>query len=387
MLPFGRMLSYGNIAPVPVIDFKKNLQLEYNNVMYLSEHGDLYGYGWNNFGQLGLGDNTSRTSFVVLHTDVIAYWTGVHGAFLITSTGRIKFSGTTTAFPQIGNSVLSWVDVTDIFGALNIKHTDIKEISISESVRVLLHDGRLFACGRNYYGECGNGTNQTISTLSEMPINSIDSIFCSYFGTHMLKGSDAYFFGTTSNGTGGTGDAIGTIILTPKLTLSNVGHISALYDITWWFSNGRVYWSGLNTQYQAGNGSSTSTPAISPTLNPAVGINVSDYDTLQAPSSIGNSSIGSPIVSYTNYVRLSGRNDYGQCGNGSTAYVPNLYLMPISVLGTWDNVKYVYRSNSISAIITKDGKLYMCGGYGVTPLPDGTTSVKALKLMANMPWY
>lgn len=68
MLPFGRILHYGNIAPEPV-KIKKVLICGQSSFA-LDSTGKLYSTGANNNGQLGIGNKITQTSWVLASTGV-----------------------------------------------------------------------------------------------------------------------------------------------------------------------------------------------------------------------------------------------------------------------------------------------------------------------------
>ncbi|QCW18649.1 hypothetical protein SEPL_427 [Salmonella phage SE_PL] len=58
MIPFTRILSYGNEVKAPTI-LGERVQVNYSAAWYLHRNGDLYAIGQNNLGQLGTGDTTN----------------------------------------------------------------------------------------------------------------------------------------------------------------------------------------------------------------------------------------------------------------------------------------------------------------------------------------
>ncbi|AXC38986.1 UNVERIFIED_ORG: hypothetical protein [Escherichia phage CMSTMSU] len=52
MLPFARMVKYGNIAPVPVVPTIKDFKIGFSHEVLLDSAGDVWGIGYNTDGQL-----------------------------------------------------------------------------------------------------------------------------------------------------------------------------------------------------------------------------------------------------------------------------------------------------------------------------------------------
>lgn len=396
MLPFVRMLEYGNIKPVPEpIEFYEVLQQQYYNTLYLHKPTNtLYGYGLNINNQLGLTNTNAVNQFTVLSTACEKFWTGVFGTLLIDISGSIYYAGSNIAFPQIsGTQTVYWQNVTTYFNALGITSDMIKSVHIGASTRVLLNDGRVACCGNNAYAECGTGVLGPINTLQIVPQFGTDVQFmaCSVYGTHYINADKkSYFVGENSNGTSGTGNANNSNIGAHTLTNTNVSHISANFTTTWWFmENGDVYWCGMNNTGQAGNDSFASGYTLLPQKNSVISGTI-DIQSLMSPSSLTVQDIGAPIAKYPSYVRNCGINECGQLGLGTTTQFERSWnAMNINVLGTYNNILVVSKDARSSSILTNDYKLYCCGGMNSNGqrLPDGSYFTMTLKLMENMPWY
>ncbi|WP_334274939.1 hypothetical protein [Escherichia coli] len=397
MLPFGRMIKYGNIAPGPSpVAFSDVLQQHYTNCMYLhTPTNTLYGYGNNNLCQLGVGNQSIVSTFTVLARGCAAFWLGVHGSLMIDLDNRIYYTGSGAAFPDYGDATLvngfmtQWTDVTVAFNKIGVIANMIKSVHIGESTRILLTDGRVIACGKNTYGECGSGNTNAIPTLTVMTdMGEVSQLACSLQGTHYLKtNKDAWFCGKDNVGASGCG-AAGVVHLN-KLVTSNVEYISATYDITWWFiRGGYVYYSGSNSFAQAGNGTFSSTNQLRPTRNLDLASIVVD-DNFVCPSNMGNSSIGTPMAKYDPNIRSGGVNTYGQEGTGNNNIVTKWNTFNISAItGGFDNILMASKDWCRTIIITKDYKVYACGGFNGSGgiLPDGTYAIKTLTLMPTQQW-
>lgn len=395
MLPFARMVKYGNKLPIPdPVEFTDVLQQHYTNAMYLHKPTNtLYGYGGNNLSQLGLGNQSTVSTFTVLATHCAAFWLGVHGSLMIDLDNRIYFTGNTVAFPDYGDATpvngyfRTWTDVTAAFNKINVHANLIKSVHIGESTRILLHDGRVVVCGKNANAECGTGNQNSIPVLTVVTgMGEVSQLACSLQGTHYLKtNKEAWFCGKDNFGESGGGTS--SYVFTNKLIRSNVDYISATYDVTWWFTAGRVYWSGRNNSGQAGNGTTSTTNQLTTVQNSQVIVNISDG--FLCPSNMGNSTIGAPMAQYPSYVRSAGINTYGQEGTGNTTIITSWGAFSLNAIqGGYDNVLMASKDWSRTIIITKDYKLYACGGFNGSGgnLPDGTSVIKTLTLMPTQLW-
>ncbi|SCA80121.1 hypothetical protein PSLUR01_00144 [Escherichia phage vB_Eco_slurp01] len=72
MLPFARMMNYGNIAPVP-LQIKKIIPTDLD-VVVLYTDGQLYARGNNSFGKFGRGNNTALKSWTLIRENVNDCW-------------------------------------------------------------------------------------------------------------------------------------------------------------------------------------------------------------------------------------------------------------------------------------------------------------------------
>ncbi len=103
----------------------------------LKQDNTLYGCGWNEHGQLGLGDKTNRTIFTII----------------------------------------------------GINTNDIKSIYCGDGHTLILkNDGTLWGCGKNDYGQLGLGdkNNRNIFTQITTNANNIKSVYCSDDSTFIL---------------------------------------------------------------------------------------------------------------------------------------------------------------------------------------------------------
>lgn len=392
MIPFARVLKYGNtVEPPEPIEFDEVLQQQYTNTMYLHKPTNtLYGYGTNNYYQLGLKVNTTITTFSVSATNCAAFWVGVQGSMMIDTDHKIYYTGAQAVFPQAGTAggyIVGWTDVTAYFDMIGVTANMIKGVYIGESTRILLKDGRVLACGRNTNAECGSGNSNAIPTLQVMTtMGEVIHMACTLQGTHYIKSNkQAWFCGRDNSGESGGGGS--AQIYTNKFIIANVDFISTTYDVCWWFVAGRIYWAGRNNTGQAGNGATTIVITNTPTLNSVVSLALpSDF---HCPSAMGNASIGTPIATYPSLVRSGGANAYGQQGTGNTGTVLTWATFNInSIQGGYSNILMATKDWCRTIIITKDYKLYACGGFngGGGNLPNGAYAVTTLTLMPTQLW-
>ena len=133
----------------------KQIACTFSNTWVLKNDGSLWACGWNEYGHLGLGDTTNRNTFTQIITNVKQIYAGVSNSIFI-----IKNDGTLWAcgynyYGQlgIGTNTQGFISFTQV----NINANDIKCIACAHTVTVLIkNDGTLWGCGYNSGGELGS---------------------------------------------------------------------------------------------------------------------------------------------------------------------------------------------------------------------------------------
>lgn len=398
MIPFARIVKYGN--KVEHFESKANssvIQAQYSNVCVLKD-GSLYGYGYNNYGQLGTGSTTAVNSFVKIKDGVLKYWLGVYGTLVLSTDGKFFYSGMSAAFPQLsllpGNptSVNIFTDVTQFFTAANLNVSMIADCYIGESMRILSTNGEIFVCGRNSYGECGVGTTTQVPVLSRVSINKVDSLRCSFDCTFVNIGGVIHGCGKNEYGQLGVNN-INVITSFTTNGMNNVKDVFASQTTTWFFKgDGKIWWCGANNGAQAGNNTMSANKQMIPIQNSQSTAVWDAANAIKVQSSLTNTTTGGALFGASAQWRTCGNNYYGQIGNGSSATTPvqALFSIPLGLFTSYDNINTACKDWCRAFIMTNDYKLYACGGDSGSDsyrLPDGSINQRVYKLMASMPWY
>lgn len=168
MIPFARILQYGNIAPaLPKINA---IYGTYTHGGISYDNGEFYVRGYNVKGQLGIGNYTSITNrWIPVRppasdtTLIIDMFLGYESSTMWTEK-NLYVCGSMRAF-GMGTSynLPSWSTFSLPNGLVT---TDIKKIQNSQnSTLMLMNNGDLYACGMNSFGEFGTGNNTSSSSF------------------------------------------------------------------------------------------------------------------------------------------------------------------------------------------------------------------------------
>jgi alpha-tubulin suppressor-like RCC1 family protein len=281
----------------------------------LSNDGKVYATGWNERGQLGLGNNVSRNTFTEVDSlrdkDIISIRPGRYHSFVFGKDGRVYATGWNERGQLgLGNNVNrnTFTEVT------YLSNKNITSIFTGEAFALALSDnGRVYVTGRNIDGQLGLGDNNDRNAFME--VNSLSDKNITQIATgrwhSFIWGKDGrvYAAGWNERGQLGLSDNVSRNTFTEvdslrdKNIISIVGggqHSLALGK------DGRVYAAGLNNNGQLGLG------------------NNNDSNTFMEVNSLRDKNITSIVagdihsLAFSNdgKVYATGRNIEGQLGLG-----------------------------------------------------------------------
>eukprot|EP01080_Neovahlkampfia_damariscottae_P006368 gene6368-10375_t len=226
--------------------------------------------GKNNFGQLGDGTTTTKTTKTRVSTkDVVqASSSNIH-TLLLTKTGKVYGFGANnlgqlgdgTGFNRLSPTLIPTLD-------------GIISASVDDHSIVLSKNGSVFGFGKNTRGELGDGT--TTSRLSPVLVSLVSNVTQISVGSAssfvLTDSGSVYAFGKNDFGQLGIGPTNSTFSSIPVhiSSVQNVIQISAGFSFTLLLtSNGYVYSFGRNIYGQLGNNfgnTSTNLPNVVPNL-------------------------------------------------------------------------------------------------------------------------
>lgn len=228
MIPFARIVNYGNKAPKP-LPIKKVLTSNYN-VYVLMSSGKLYVRGQNARGMLGLGHSDPVLSWALSTESVKDIWVGEQGALIQLFDNTYWYAGDNIQVGMVGTLKTVWTDWT----VRSTLIAPIKDIAMSNNtISVLLDDGSLWAAGGGQFGQLGNNstTNNILGQFVRCVITESTLIPDRIFAKNTMHG----FISTT-----------GKLAYTGTVNAVNTGG-GVMY--TSYTTNSTTYNSGTVLQY------------------------------------------------------------------------------------------------------------------------------------------
>jgi alpha-tubulin suppressor-like RCC1 family protein len=306
--------------------------------LFLRSDGKVFACGYNASGQLGDGTTTNNsTPIAILTTNIgttfpiTAISAGANHSFFLRSDGKVFACGDNYN-AQLGDGTLG--TGTNKSTPIQILTTNIGTTYPITAIAggsahslFLRSDGKVFACGDNYYGELGNGTTTNNPTPTPIEIS------------------------TTNIGT------------TYPITAISAGQIHSLFLR----SDGKVYVCGYNAQGQLGDGTTTqrNTPIE------ILATNIGTTYPITAIAALWNNSL---FLRSDGKVYACGENDSGQLGDGTNTNRPTPKGILTTYIGTTYPITAISTGGNHSLFLRSDGKVYACGYNNSGQLGDGTST-------------
>lgn len=294
------------IASLPLTG--QNISAGGYHTLFLCSDGTMMATGGNAFGKLGDGTETSRITPVpvLVLNNVEAIAAGYEHSLALKDDGTVWSWGNNTA-GQLGHGntsqpYLTPTQIAAIAGVSAISGGNLHTL-------MLRTDGSVWACGNNFYGELGNGSN----TDSSLPVqvaslNDVIAIEAAENASYALR-SDGTIWAWGNNIYGQLGDNTTNNSNVPVQVFSADSYvaISAHHEHVLALRNDSTVWAwGRNTAGELGNGSLAGSyyPQQVNLLNDVHAIEAGGYYSLALKSD-------GTVWSF-------GLNSYGQLGDGST---------------------------------------------------------------------
>ena len=345
-----------------------------DHTLILKNDGTLWGCGWNGTQYaLGLGDTSHRDIFtqITTNTDNIkSVYCGYEYNLILKNDNTLWGCGYNN-YGQLGLG-----NTTDIatFTQITTNTDNIKSVYCGENHTIILkNDGTLWGCGLNTSGQLGLGDTNNRATFTQITTNTdnIKSVYCGASHTFILK-NDGTLWGCGNNSYG----RLGTESVDNKTAFtiidSNPGNIKSICcgnDYTLILKNDGTLWGCGNNQYgQLGLGD---------TANKTIFTKITDNI-----KSVCCGYAYTIILKNDNTLWGCGRNDYYQLGLGEDKNNKTTFT---KIIANINDVKIVYCGNIYTLILKNDGTLWGCGAntYGQLGLGDKTNRNTFTQITTN----
>ena len=328
----------------------------YSHTAAVTKDGDLYMWGYNNYGQLGVYSNAdskipikvNNSSSTLPEKSVKYVALGYYHSAAITKDGSLYIWGC-NSYGQLGDGT-----TTDRYTPIKIMD-NVASVSLGDyHSAAVTKDGSLYMWGYNYRGRLGDGT----TTGRYTPVKIMDNVASVSLGSGhsaaITKDGSLYMWGY--NYYEQLGDGTTTDRYTPVKIMDNVASVSLgdFYSaaIT---KDGSLYMWGNNGYGQLGDGTTAKK-----TRPQRVASNVQSVE-------LGN--IHTTVISKDGGLYTWGDNRNGRLGNGTTIDSSS----PIKIM---NDVVDCAGGGSHTIALKKDGTVYAWGCNDCGQLGDDTTTYR-----------
>jgi alpha-tubulin suppressor-like RCC1 family protein len=235
----------------------------------LATDGTLYATGRNNYGQLGFGDTTDRSSWAQTRAGVAMVACSREHTFIVTTDDRL-FAAGDNYWGEFGDATTtdsdSWREIT-IPDSDTDTSTTVFDMAIGREHSLLItvnsaDDYKLWGTGHNGYssddyGSLGLGSTTTVNTWTEITaISNPRAVRAGDEYSLVLTDANTLFVtGVNADGQLGTGDTTSTKNWTQISSITGIQYIHAANDTSFiQTTDGTVYGTGVNYNGSLGLG-------------------------------------------------------------------------------------------------------------------------------------
>ena len=321
----------------------------HEHTLFVKTDGTLWAMGRNNYGQLGDGTTTSRSTTVPVASGVAS------AAARNNHTMYVKTDGTLWAVGSNGYGELGDGTTTQRNTPVQVA-TGVASVSAGNNHTMYVKtDGTLWAVGLNSLGQLGDGTTTQRNTPVPVALN-VASVSAGYAHTLYVK-TDGTLWATGYNGFGQLGDGTSTQRNMPVQVATGVASVSAGGSHTLCMKTDGTLWAmGRNSDGQLGDGTTTNRSAA-----------------VQVATGVASLAAG---AGHTMYVKTDGTlwamgsNSLGQLGDGTTTQRSTAVQVATGVAS-------VAAGSNHTLDVKTDGSLWAMGWNRYGELGDGTTTQRS----------
>lgn len=339
--------------------------VDYN--IALKSDGTVWSWGYNNYGELGLGDSAKRLEPTKVNIEgIIDIAAGNHHTLLLKQDGTVWAMGLNN-YGQIGNNTTTNVNVpTQVQGLESI----IKITAGANHSVALKSDGTAYSWGYNNYGQLGDNTTTRRSVPVE--VRRVANLKEISAGNHSTLGLDTegnvWVWGLNTSGQLGLGTKTNVILPTKLTSINQVAHIDLGTNYGMAVTeSGEVYSFGVNESGQLGIGNKTNQTTPKQVVQ-ADGTPLTNIEYVSA---------GTKHVLAKTKTGLAygwGLDSSSQLGDDQTAN--KLRAVPITYAGDSDEITAVLEvssGNNHSVLVREDGTVWTVGKNNYGQIGDETT--------------
>ena len=324
-----------------------------NHLLILKRDGSLWACGDNASGQLGLGDNTSRSlPSLVLASGVSSVAAGTTNSFIIKTDGSLWATGANWA-GQLGLG-----DTSSRNRLTRVLDSGVKAVASGFAHTLILkNDGSVWAVGLNEYGQLGLGDTSSRNRPVQVMDSGVSTVSAGYSHSLILKNDGSLWaMGANNWGQSGFSDPNARLVAT-SLFSSGISAIAAgFYHSLIVKGDGSLHSTGYNLFGQLGLGDLNNRSAFTKAVNGGV----------RAVSTGLNHSL---FLKSDGSLWAMGSNRHGQLGVIS---VNNTFTQVLS-----SDVDAIVASNNHSLFLKSNGSLWVMGfnGYGQLGVGDKSNRI------------
>ena len=344
------------------IDNVKQISCGDSHTFILKNDGSLWSSGFNHRGQLGLGDTTNRTTFTQVTTninnDVKEVICGNGHTFILKNDGSIWSCGYNN-YGQLGlGNTTQKYTFTQVTTNIN---NDVKEVVCGNYCTFILkNDCSVWACGQNNVGQLGLGNQINRSTFTKVTTNinnDVKQVAGGWYHTFIIK-NDGNVWSCGYNNNGQLSLPISNKYRT--FTKSKMNDIKKVYvadsGVYVLNNNNEVYYTGSNYSLQCGIADYEYVCSFTKIAEDVEEMYIGYYHNMMKKTN--------------GEIYAAGANWGGQLGINNTD--GNETEIFTKIVGEFTDVKRVYCYEEMSFLLLNNGDLYSCGDstYGQLGLGD-----------------
>lgn len=391
MLPFARMLEYGNtvIPEVRLIE-KFSISTNGSGVLILYTNGDLYAFGTNTSGKFGTGNTNDITgAWLKIASNVRKFSCGTATTIIIKKDGTVQYSGNITnvmpgSFGYGLVNTMVFTDMTAAFSTFDINGIQDIVLNEDEDNRLWVIDktNHVYGIGYNTYYALGTGSVTGATNWTVLPNG--DNVQKLQPGKRVLwvqkYDGTIYRVGTNSYGTLAFSTTSGSYQTLQIWNSSPTKEVAVTpYNLYILLQDGTMREYGISGSGQLGNGSTSAGTVLLPYTPSITGVKglMSGGGYYYSTYVKGNNTLLS-TGSNSTYMLGTGisTNPTTTFTNSSTGVMSNLDYSNLDYLG--------YAIGAAYAVI--DNEVYCAGSPSMTLSPAVNTTWSLMNTPLSALW-